>query len=489
MAVKKLWDAPRLFLPTHDHSNHKSAGWQELFGDLIFVSIISELTHLLIAGFSPEDAAHRLLSTDHSADHLLFGLTPEATSVLLVAMFGEACWQIWVLDVTVTARFQGGEDFLGRFFNIVFMSAMVFLAGNVSRGWDGLGQICVSIAVAQCVVFARYTRGILSDPAASVLKLIIAPQLVFLALYLMSGVLALTGHTEVAVYALAGTQIGQRCFFIFNWLFGGLGKEAYYKLSTSLDEHYVVERFGLLQIIIIGETILSVVAGAKTGKHNAFDYVVVVMAFVVVYSNFWVYFDNVDEESQSTVTKHTRAFFVMNFHQMMMFANLALAAGINMLLSTKDEHALDDVAALCFYSYALLAFVQSANRIISVMTWSSIRENPNKFAMRAGGSLAIVVVLVILGACSHAGQVSESVVGYICILFGVALARIGSTYISSTLDYQIMRVEWEKEGVIERKTKPLIKVPHPNSCAMNDIDMDVSTDMGMGNDERNSSVA
>ena len=59
----------------------------------------------------------------------------------------------------------------------------------------------------------------------------------------------------------------------------------YYELSIQLDSHYITERFGLLQIIIIGETILSVVSGAKASAKPNDDlghFADILMCFVVV---------------------------------------------------------------------------------------------------------------------------------------------------------------------------------------------------------------
>ena len=44
------------------HHEHKAAGWGELFCDLVFVSIIAELSHLLIASYGSGGLSHRRLS-------------------------------------------------------------------------------------------------------------------------------------------------------------------------------------------------------------------------------------------------------------------------------------------------------------------------------------------------------------------------------------------------------------------------------------------
>ena len=65
-------------VPSHheNHHEHKAVGWADLFGDLVFISIIGELSHLAIVEYSSGDHHMRLYGAgyvagddDHNEDH------------------------------------------------------------------------------------------------------------------------------------------------------------------------------------------------------------------------------------------------------------------------------------------------------------------------------------------------------------------------------------------------------------------------------------
>jgi len=317
--------------------------------------------------------------------------------------------------------------------------------------------------------YAQYLRCVLHDPKAKPL----APPMLSIAVGVLclyaAGFAARFGNVEAAFWTAFGGMVYLRLIFCFNWLTGGLGsaekKAEYYEMATTLDAHYVVERFGLLQIIIIGETILSVVSGAKGLGNDATDeagnwghFADVVMSFVIVYSNYWVYFDSVANEMDSITTLHSRSFISVQLHECLMFCNVFLAAGLNLLLTAEssDHDFQRRTARVCCYGYAALCAATSNLKLVNVYSKRAILENKRIFAMRVTGSLMFVAFLFALPNLINVTDDGNCSL-LIGLLFTVAVVRILSMYVSQAFDWLIMNAYWAEKGI--EKEKPLLVKP------------------------------
>ncbi|GMI58019.1 hypothetical protein TeGR_g13792 [Tetraparma gracilis] len=462
---------------------HKAAGWPELFGDLIFVSIIQELTHFVVHAIMSSHTGHRLLSDgDHGDDEdahgddsseFLFGWSEIGESVAITILFGAVAWQVWVIDMTASARTSGGKDMLGRVLNLIFMGSLVFMSANIHGGTDSLmfSYVCWSGAVAKMVCMCKYSRLILNDKAAAPLKNVVLAQVPSIATDLAAGFVAQSGHREAAFFLYLGSIVYLVTLMMSSWAFGGLGskesREAYYLMTTTLDNHYLVERFGLLQIIIVGETVMQVVAGAKmeagllesTYLGQGF---LVAMMFVVIYSNYWVYFDSVDGAGDITHL-HKRAAITVLLHEGLMFANIFLAAGINVMLTQTGyqnaglSRATVDITC---YGYAWLCAIQSSIKLVSTYSARIIKENKRAFALRIAFTSSAPIVLAIIPSFVDTEK-SFDPTAIIGGLFAIAVIRILSIFVSDAWDWFVLQRnggggEEGEEGGGGVKEKPLL---------------------------------
>jgi low temperature requirement protein LtrA len=71
------------------------------------------------------------------------------------------------------------------------------------------------------------------------------------------------------------------------------------RVEEPLDEHHLVERLGLLTIIVCGEAFVKVALLASEGTLDSLDIVVMSTLFVVVFAMWWSYFDDIPDAGLS----------------------------------------------------------------------------------------------------------------------------------------------------------------------------------------------
>jgi len=111
-------------------------------------------------------------------------------------------------------------------------------------------------------------------------------------------------------------------------------------------KHHIMERFGLLNIIVLGEVLLSaalaVQAMSKSG-HWTFDLVfIAVAATIVPFALWWLYF-NEDENLSSDDMNHV---FIWAYAHFFVFASAAaIGSGFAALVDASGDHAHGDAGA------------------------------------------------------------------------------------------------------------------------------------------------
>jgi low temperature requirement protein LtrA len=136
---------------------------------------------------------------------------------------------------------------------------------------------------------------------------------------------------------MLGQSLLSEAFFYACFLFGVLIELAVPLLaerhgSTSWHRHHIIERYGLLNIIVLGETLLagSMALGEITGDH--FDIALVYMALsalVILFSMWWLYFSKEDhlQEQRSELA------FTWGYGHLLIYASgAAVGAGFAVLV-------------------------------------------------------------------------------------------------------------------------------------------------------------
>jgi low temperature requirement protein LtrA len=251
---RSLWQPPR---PHGEQPRERVVGPLELFYDLAVVVLVAQAAH-------------------HLARHLTWpGLGEFAVVFTLV-------WIAWA-NGSLHHELHGNDDARSR---------STFLA-----------QILVLTAMGACIPEAGGARGAAFAVAAAVLFAVLAILWLLAARgdrpeYRRSSRLYVAGTAACAVL-LAGTALLPASARVPAW---GLLDAAYLAVfaaviltaspgaSLTITEA-LIERFGTLTIIVLGETLTGVVAGLASQPISALTLSVGLVAVVVGFGAWWTYFD------------------------------------------------------------------------------------------------------------------------------------------------------------------------------------------------------
>ncbi|GMH62985.1 hypothetical protein TrST_g9907 [Triparma strigata] len=373
-----------------------------------------------------------------------------------------------MMEMSYSTRFDGGADVLGRILHFGSMCCMVVLAGTVGYGFKDSYDVAWAFrAHGSATIFSvvKYLRAIFAAPQDSPvknLKVIIAPFLVDSLFYFVASV-EVSRDMENAIYIGFAAQIFRNGMILYNWLAGGMGGKDYYELATQIDAHYVTERFGLLSIIVIGESILSLVSGVKASTSNGhLNMFALLGGFIVVFSNWWIYFDNLNG---NVVTYHTRGLFIVYLHEALMIANCFLAAGLGLVLSTSEAHDIPHDTTLLCYSYAVSCTCQFFIRMVQSWSARAIRENFKIYCLRLFENILCITFLFLLGSDIVFEPDCETLIQ---LLVAVAILRVVVDAISTYKDFWLLTPYWDEEGV--EFEKPLGDLKNPLHTACDEMD-------------------
>ncbi|MFD1929522.1 low temperature requirement protein A [Sporosarcina siberiensis] len=243
---------------------HKRVMWLELFFDLIFVAAIAKATRVLL--------------------HLENGVIP-LEYLFKFALIFIPIWWSWVGHTLYTNRF-GEEKLSHRLFMIVQMFFMVMLTASLSPDFDSyyipflIGYIGVRFVTSlQYIYTIRDVHG---------------------------------GEREVAKRLgfgfLIGISISLSSLFFDTWvryflLYLGIFVDILvpilnrqYLKRVPVNTPHLLERFGLLTIIVFGESIVSLVAIFETEAFLWSEVSLIFLAFLLIITMWWQYFDNLEKK-------------------------------------------------------------------------------------------------------------------------------------------------------------------------------------------------
>ena len=289
------------------HHGARTVGWLELFYDLVFVAGIVTFS-----------------------DAVSFAAEGNVIAVVTAAF--AAVWWIWVTTTLFANRFR--TDDLGQRALILVQMMLLTLISLVVG--DGAGRhegflstayalLCVDVAV----MHAREVRRSAGARAAFAIarrnEFAIA-TLPFLASALISGparyVLWVIGLATIVVPVVA-------------YRFGRVEGE------VPIDEDHLVERFGLLTIIVCGESFVKVSLLASDGSLESLDLIVLGALFVLVFSMWWSYFDDIPEGGLPSGIGRLRGWFLGHLFLQVFLVGVAVGYSKLLRLDLGDSIDLD----------------------------------------------------------------------------------------------------------------------------------------------------
>ena len=336
------------------HEPHRTATPLELLFDLVFVVAIAEAASGL----------HHAVAANHTADGLIG-----------YAMVFFAIWWAW-MNFTWFASAYDTDDLPYRLAVFVQITGALILAGGVPAMFEARmpnfavigGYVVMRLALVvqwlrasasdpeHCATARRYAAGIAAVQAAWVaLPFLPVPVLpVFVALVLVELVVPLWAERDA---------------------------------PTSWHPHHIAERYGLLTLIVLGESILSATAAVQSalagGERLSVLAPLIAGGMLIVYSLWWVHFDR---PAHDLLTTMRRAFVWGYGHYFVFAAAAAVGAGLGVAVDAAGAH-----AAIGSVTAGMAVAVPVA--IYLVCLWI-LHDRPEYGWTRGLGPLAAVVVLL-----------------------------------------------------------------------------------------------
>ena len=245
-----------------------------------------------------------------------------------------AIWWAWMGFAWFASAFDT-DDALYRAKVFVQMVGILVLAAGVSRAFDGDHSIVVTgYVIMRAGLVAQWLRVVRSDPE----------------------------HRPTAVRYVVGTTTAQAGWIVMAVVADELNILLWFALAvlelavpwwaeqagqTPWHPHHIAERYGLLTLIVIGESVLAVVAIQSVTDWAGdvpVDIVVVAMATPVIpFVMWWLYFTRPGHDRLAGNT----AAFVWGYGHFLIFASVAaVGAGLSVSVDHATGHShVSDITA------------------------------------------------------------------------------------------------------------------------------------------------
>lgn len=243
---------------TSNNAN-RHATWLELFYDLVFVVVIFQLAHNLEEDFS------------------LNGFLG------FLALFVPVWWS-WIGAVFYATRFDT-DDLGHRILILLQMVGAAALAVNVSDALENNSAgFALSYAAIRIILVLEYVRTGISKSFSSATPLIRRYSRGFLC---------------AAIVWIISAFIPPP----FRFVLWGIGLAIDFatvitagRLHSQFAPHisHLPERIGLFIIIVLGESVLEVVAGVQNREFDIYSMLILGLGLSIPFGLWWLYFDSVD---------------------------------------------------------------------------------------------------------------------------------------------------------------------------------------------------
>lgn len=300
--------AIRPMTPRDPHEPHRAATPLELLFDLVTVIAIAAAAASL----------HHAIAADHAA---------EGVARYLFTFF--AIWWAW-MNFTWFASAYDNDDAPTRLLTMVIMGGALLIAAGAARFAASLDISLVvgGYALMRVAMIALWLRAAWHDPARRGCALRYAAGIAIAQLY------------WIGLYALGDPQSPA---FVVLILLGWAIELAVPAIAeraamTPWHRHHIVERYGLLTIIVLGEVLLAATLALEKAWDGSFDIRLVhtaISALVITFAMWWLYFAR---EEQLSSDRLSRALQWGYGHLLVFASGAAVGAGFAVLVEILTGH-------------------------------------------------------------------------------------------------------------------------------------------------------
>jgi low temperature requirement protein LtrA len=291
------------------HQPHRVATSLELLFDLVTV----------IAVASAAAGLHHAIAGGHATD-----------GVVRFAMAFFGIWWAW-MNYTWFASAYDNDDVLFRLLTLAIMGGALAIASGIELFFKSLDltMVVTGYLIMRVGMVVLWLRAALGDPARRTTALTYALGIALVQVY-WAGLLWVESSSSVRLTLLFA--LGAAFEIAVPALAERNGR-------TPWHRHHIIERYGLLNIIVLGETLLagSLALRAVTGEHFQIALVrVALSSLVIVFSMWWLYFSKEEHlQSQDLGRSLTWGYG----HVLIFAAGAAVGAGFAVVVDIVSGHA------------------------------------------------------------------------------------------------------------------------------------------------------
>jgi low temperature requirement protein LtrA len=314
--LARLLEPPRLRTRGRGLDEMRRATWLELFFDLVFVAAVSQLANALFA----EPTAARFFE--------------------FMGLFVPVWWA-WMGFTFYANRFDT-DDLAYRLLMLLAMFCVAALATTIPgvfRGaTNGFALAYIAVRLVLITLYARASRHV---PEA---RALVRTFLTFFSVAILVWAVSLAFDAPWAYVCWAVALAIELAAPIRAWRL---------LPDAPVDRRHLPERFGLLTLIVLGESVLAVVVGVSKISWDAGSATAAAMGFLVAAALWWIYFDFLDEGALTA----RGVFGGLTYTYMNYFVVVGLAAlgtGVKLaILSAGGDHHYDDTSWILSAGLAL----------------------------------------------------------------------------------------------------------------------------------------
>jgi low temperature requirement protein LtrA len=300
--------------PRDPGEEHRQASFLELFFDLCFVVAIAQAAAEL----------HHAVADDHIVSGII--------NYLMVFF---AIWWAW-MNFTWFASAYDNDDVAFRIATFIQITGALILAAGVEQGFahQNFNTIFIGYLVMRAGLASLWVRAAFHDPPRK-------------------------GTNLIYAFGISGAMIGWGIMYIVGywpvWGFAMMvGVEllvpmlAEYKDKTPWHPGHIAERYGLLTIIVLGESVLAAtnaVQIALNEQGTEFNALlsVIVGGLLILFSFWWLYFS---KSAHHFLTSRRKAFIWGYGHYFIFGSVAAVGAGLAVNIDQIAAHtAINEVIA------------------------------------------------------------------------------------------------------------------------------------------------
>ncbi|QOL50280.1 low temperature requirement protein A [Massilia litorea] len=294
---------------------NRHATWLECFFDLIFVVTIDDVTHIL----------------SHTHEGHLDPLQFWKFVLVFIPL-----WWLWASHTMYANRFDA-DDRKHRLATLFIMFLLIIISGLIDERFTaGFEAIVACYAGSKYIVAMMYFVSKYRHKESVALTTAVGWVIVAGATISLASVLFPAPERYVVFYLGILFDLGAFIFFLRRRL----------EAIPAHTEH-LIERVGLLTIIILGESITSLSTGLADIRWTPEKLLTAATGFVTISSIWWVYFDSFHLLSEQKLsTGHS-----------VLYSHLFVFIGLSILASLIRHAILDDMAVSDFRVLSVIGAV------------------------------------------------------------------------------------------------------------------------------------